>query len=197
QTVIFSGQAGGGGRGGGGGGGGALNLGGGALNLGAIGATGPRRVLTDSQGQFAFRDLAKATYTFSVTLPGYTGGAYGQKRPNGASRSLDLDEGEKVGDVTLRVWKFGSISGMLVDEAGEPAVGVQVRALRQSIVSGRPHWTIASSTATDDRGVYRIGSLAAADYVISVPTTITTYPSSTTDTLAAGSPIMITNGASN
>lgn len=136
----------------------------------------PRRVITDGQGQFTFRDLPKGNFTFIVTAPGYTGGGFGQKLPGGPTRPFELAEGEKIGDVNLRVWKMASISGTLVDEAGEPAVGMSVRAMRQSIVAGKRKLTMSQTTSTDDRGMYRIGSLIPGEYVIVVPNSVTTMP---------------------
>jgi hypothetical protein len=66
----------------------------------------------------------------------------------------------------------------VLDEAGEPVVGVEVRALRRTFVSGRPRLASAAAATgtTDDRGVYRLTTLTPGDYVVVVPSTQTTFP---------------------
>ena len=71
-----------------------------------------------------------------ATKDGYAPGTYGQRRASGPSQLLSLAEGERRTDVTLRVWKYGVIAGTVVDEAGEPVVGVAVRALIKDVVAG-------------------------------------------------------------
>lgn len=155
----------------------------------------PRRVMTDGQGQFTFHDLPKGNFTFIVTAPGYTGGGFGQKLPGGPTRPFELAEGEKVGDVNLRVWKMASISGTLVDEAGEPAVGMTVRAMRQSIVGGKRKLTMSQTGSTDDRGMYRLANLIPGEYVIVVPNSTTTMPATGAAGGGAGDRVMLNGQA--
>ena len=152
-------------------------------NAAALGSN--HQVMTDAQGHFVFRDLPRGTYTFIVSLPGFTGGGYGQKRPTGPTRGLDLADGEKVGDVVLKLWKFASIAGVVLDEAGEPAVGLTIRALRRTLLGGVARLVPTGMVGvTDDRGMYRIGSLTPGDYVVVVPTTAVTMPVSVADEVA-------------
>jgi hypothetical protein len=134
----------------------------------------PPRVLTDSQGRFAFRQVPRGNYSLMASKSGYASGMYGQVRPNGPSRPLQLDDGEKVTDIALRIFKLAVMSGRVVDEAAEPVVGVTVRAFRRTLVSGRRVLTQAAQAQTDDRGEYRLPNLLPAEYVVSVPMTSTT-----------------------
>jgi hypothetical protein len=59
------------------------------VNPGANAAL-PPRVLSDGDGRFAFNNLPKGSYNFTVTKSGYVDGAYGRLRPSGSSQSLDL-----------------------------------------------------------------------------------------------------------
>jgi hypothetical protein len=95
----------------------------------------PPRVLTNSEGRFAFRGLSRGNYAVGAAKAGYAAGAYGRSRPNGPTRPVQLDDGEHMGDFTIRVFKFASITGSVIDEAGEPVVGASVRAYRRTLVA--------------------------------------------------------------
>jgi protocatechuate 3,4-dioxygenase beta subunit len=145
------------------------------LSLAGPGSTMPR-LMTDTEGRFVFRNLPKGSFNLTAVKPGYVDGAYGRLRPNGASQSLDLGEGERVNDLTIRVFRFATISGSVSDQTGDPAVAVQVRAYRRSLSGARRLLTAAGTAVTDDRGVYRIFNLIPGEYVISVPSVLASVP---------------------
>jgi hypothetical protein len=131
----------------------------------------PVRVLTDSDGRYAFRDVPKGGFSITASKPGYSDGAYGRLRPNGPSQSLQLTDGQRVTDVTLPLWKLGTIAGTVFDDSGEPVVGAPVRVLERTVVAGKRQLQVSASSTTDDRGMYRIGSLVPGEYVVVVPMT--------------------------
>jgi hypothetical protein len=141
------------------------------------------RVMADGEGRFFFAELPPGDYYVRATKEGYAGAVYGQQRPSGPTRLLTLAEGERRTDVKLSVWKYSAIAGTVVDEAGEPVIGVKVYALSREFLAGRPRfgkmitqpWTVPTAT-TDDRGMFRISALTPADYAIAVPSTQTTVP---------------------
>jgi uncharacterized protein (DUF2141 family) len=79
------------------------------------------------------------------------------------------------------MWKGASISGTVVDEAGEPAIGVGVRSFRRTVTNGRTRLQIYGSGTTDDRGVYRISSLMPGEYFVGIISASTTMPASTAE----------------
>lgn len=129
----------------------------------------PVRVQADADGRFAFRALPEGAFSLSATRPGYVDGAAGRTRPGGPSRAVALTREQRTSDVEIPMWRHAAITGVVLDEQNEPLVGVQVRVLRQTFSSGRPRLTPGASDITDDRGVYRIGSLEAGDYLVAVP----------------------------
>ena len=154
-----------------------------SLDGGAVGPAGPGRsvprALTSSSGQFVFRKVPKGTYQLRATRAGYADGSYGQRRPGGVSGSLKLEDAQRVGDAVILIWKHATISGSVVDEAGEPLIGVQIRAFQRRFTGGRNRLTPAGTTTTDDRGLYRLASLVPGDYLVafvwreaSVPTAV-------------------------
>lgn len=149
--------------------------GGGPVSIG--GASQNPRVLTDSDGHFVFQNVPKGTYNFTATKPGYVDGAYGRLRPGGSSQSIDLDEGERRGDIKVRVFRYAAISGTVTDETGEPVVGMTVRAFRRNLAAGhRLLSPTGVSAQTDDRGVYRLGTLSPGEYVVGAPVVQSSTP---------------------
>jgi len=136
------------------------------------------RLLTDTEGRFVFLDLPKGTYTIAATKAGYSDGAYGRRRPSGLTQTLTLADGERIGDLKIPIWKYGALTGTIRDEAGDPMVLAPVRVLTRTIVAGKRKLTPGVITRTDDRGVYRIGSLAPGEYVVAVPSTQASAPES-------------------
>ena len=148
---------------------------------GTIAGVNNTEILTDAEGRFVFLDLRKGTYTITATKAGYADGAYGRRRPGGLTQTLSLADAERIGDLKIPIWKHAAITGTIRDEAGEPMVDLPVRVLMPAFVAGKLKLTPGAIARTDDRGVYRIGSLAPGDYVVVVPSTQTTAPQSIVD----------------
>jgi hypothetical protein len=156
--------------------------GGGFVVTGPGPGNAPTSVLTGGDGRFVFSKVPAGRADFAVTATGYTGGAYHQLRPDGSGQSLDIADGQRLTDVTLKMWKDGAISGRITDEAGDAVVGAGVQVLRRSPVAGQ--WTpilSALTHQTDDRGTYRVSGLLPGDYLVEVPLTRVTTLLSTLD----------------
>ena len=95
------------------------------------------RVMADSEGRYFFSELPAGEYYIGAEKDGYGGGAYGQRRAVGQEPALPLGEGERRTDAKLTLWKYAVIAGTVVDEAGEPVVGVSVQALVKDFLGGR------------------------------------------------------------
>jgi hypothetical protein len=143
------------------------------------------RVMADAEGRFFFAELPAGDYFVEATKEGYSRGAYGQRLPWGQSARLSLGEGERLTAIELRVWKYAVIGGTVVDEAGEPVVGIAVRALVRDVFAGRTRYgnmevipELVPAVITDDRGMFRLSQLSPGTYVVVVPSTQTTVPAS-------------------
>jgi Carboxypeptidase regulatory-like domain len=139
--------------------------------------------LTTADGRFLFRDLRKGTYFITASKPGYLAGAHGARRPGVSSAPIDLDDGEHVTDALVPVWKWGTLSGTVTDEAGEPVVGLEVRAYRRGIASGRRQFSASVLGSTDDRGEYRISNLMPGEYVVAAVGMQSSLPMAVAETL--------------
>lgn len=139
------------------------------------------RQLTDERGRFAFVQLpGDTTYTVSATKFGYLDGGYGRDAmPTDPLRSIPLKASEWIPNIKVAIWKPGAISGVVRDEAGEPVVGVVVRALKRVRIQGRDEFVAGPVTRTDDRGRYRIHTLPPGRYVVQVPSVQASIPAST------------------
>ena len=142
---------------------------GGALVTLSISGTTPLRALADGQGRFAFRDLPKGRYNLTATRAGYVDGAYGRMRPSGPTLPLELTDGERASGISISIWKYAAIAGLVVDDQGDPLVNAPVRTLRRSVVGGQWRLTPGPQDMTDDRGTYRISMLEPGEYVVVVP----------------------------
>lgn len=127
-----------------------------------------RITTTDDRGNFEFKDVPAGEFTLRASKPGYLEAILGQKRP-GSGRPgtpLSVKDGQRLEKVELAIPKGGVLTGVISDDVGEPAFGVQVRAMRYAFRNGERTLVSAGSTTTDDRGMYRIPTLVPGEYVV-------------------------------
>lgn len=139
-------------------------------------------VITDAEGRFIFHSLAQGYYRLQAHKAGLIPAEYGQRWPDGPFQQLYVSPGQPVTEAAIRMWKPAAIGGVVLDDADEPAVGVQVRALQVTISAGRRLLRPASpmgDVLTDDRGAYRIGNLPPGRYYLMVPSTVESAATST------------------
>ena len=133
----------------------------------------PQRVQVDADGRFVFRGLPGGDLHVMAAKAGYVGGLAGQRLPNGPARPVQLTDGERLADLTLRLWKGGAIGGTVLDEMGEPVVGIKVMLAERRLLNGKRRITRGehSEAVTDDRGMYRFGTVAPGEYFVMTRTT--------------------------
>ena len=142
---------------------------------------GTETVASAGNGRFVFRGLPVAYYSVRAKAAGYVDTAFGLRGPAG-SAPVEIREGQTSARVTLRLLKQAVVTGVVLDEAGEPVIGANVRAYRRSISRlGRPSFDPVDRATTDDRGMYRLAGLSPGEYLVFVPQSQSTSPAAAAD----------------
>ena len=122
---------------------------------------------TDNEGRFEIKDLVAGRYSLTVQKAGYVTAMYGQKRPNEPGTPIDLADGQIAEKLAFNLSRGGVISGVIVDDGGEPIAGTMVQVMRFQFMGGQRRLMGANSDQTDDRGAFRIYGLAPGEYFVS------------------------------
>jgi hypothetical protein len=122
--------------------------------------------LTGADGGFHIENIAPGRYYMFVERTGYQEIDKHHRRTEG--RVLTLSAGQELKDIVIRLQAAAVVEGRVTDEDGDPMPDAQVAVLRQSFVLGRSHWEQVGAERTNDLGEYRIPSLAAGNYFVSV-----------------------------
>ena len=140
------------------------------------------RMVTDPKGRFLFSGLAPSTkYYIRAARVGYAPARFGSSGPGIPSSLSDIEirttddivtiavaADQWISDLQIPLWRLGSITGRVVDERGEPLVGVAVRGFCTAWVAGHARLVGTDVATTDDRGEYRLANLMPGKYVASV-----------------------------
>jgi hypothetical protein len=123
-----------------------------------------RPTSTDDQGRFLIENLKPGVYTITPAVPGYVVAP-------AADESSQPSKYYRPGDILdIRMIRGGVITGRVTTPAGQPIVGVRVRAHRvkdlKSRSVGQDSSELEREWKTDDRGQYRIYGLHPGTYVV-------------------------------
>jgi protocatechuate 3,4-dioxygenase beta subunit len=141
-----------------------------------------RMATTDGDGRFDVEKIVAGTLLVSVAKQGYLqvesgqtvrlfqmGRAVTSPSPTDPQfgRRLELAADERR-SVDLQLARWGTVSGTITDEYGDPMQGVAVEVLHVDYEAGRRRLVFAgASRVTDDLGRYRLHGLAPGRYVLS------------------------------
>ena len=101
----------------------------------------------------------------NVSKSGYVSLAWGQRRPASGGRRIPLADGD-AREIAIDLPRAGVITGMVVNDRGEPVIGTGVVAARVLSLGGGRTARSIGGTATDDRGIYRFHSLQPGQYIV-------------------------------
>jgi uncharacterized protein (DUF2141 family) len=127
---------------------------------------GGRSVITDDNGRFAFQALPAGRYTMTASKAGFVDLTFGARRPGRQGTPIQLAEGQHIERANIALPRGSVLTGVVVDEHGEPAAGTQVRALRYVMRTGEKTLQQVGQDTADDRGIYRIYQLQPGEYVV-------------------------------
>ena len=125
-------------------------------------------VFSDDLGRFEFSGLAAGRYTLTAEKTGFVKTRYGSKSELDVPQPIDVAVAAAVEGLQISMPKGAAISGVIVDELGDPVVAGTVSAgvLQAAGLSSRI--VTVRTSSTNDRGEFRIGGLAAGRYYVSV-----------------------------
>ena len=143
----------------------------------------PLTVRTSSEGLFELA-ARSGTYGLRAHRQGYMSGGYGQVQAGAPMRDVRIEAGRDVSNLTIRLWKLGTIAGRVSDERGEPVTDIRVRALRRTFAGGQARYATEGWVNTDDMGSYRLPDLSPGEYLIAVTSTTITTPFRTAEAVS-------------
>ena len=132
--------------------------------------TGPAtdaRLPTDADGSYVIPNLRPGPYMVSAARDGYESREYGQQVTGESGKPVPARAGAVTDGIDIVLPRGAALSGVIVDEHGEPLQGVGVRALRVEYSAGRlSAVAVGAERRTDDRGSYRLWGLQAGTYIV-------------------------------
>jgi hypothetical protein len=126
-----------------------------------------RLATTGSDGRFVIRDIPPGEYRLYATRSnGHIPGEYGQRSASGAGVPFTIAAGQRMTGVSLTMTPTASITGRVVDAAGEPSGYAHVQALKAVYRDGRRTLTVMQLVQADERGAYRLFWLPPGEYYV-------------------------------
>jgi len=119
-----------------------------------------RTARTDSSGMFAFPPVPAGAYLVSASRQYSVPAYYGQKRWNSAGLPVVVEANDSL-TLSIRMHRFGVITGRVLDENDVGILGHEVLAYRDT----KPVEVVARAT-TDDYGRYRLYGLIPGTYLV-------------------------------
>jgi hypothetical protein len=123
---------------------------------------------TDNVGKFQLTEVDEGSYRIFAARNGFARQEYGQRSFNRPGTVMNVRAGQQVTDVSFRLVPAGTISGRVLDSAGEPLPGITVQVLRSTYdATGKRTLQPAGSARTNDLGEYRIYWINPGRYFVS------------------------------
>lgn len=120
----------------------------------------------DDEGHFLLRDIPKGTYNLTAERDGFLTSAQPLTSGLRMPPAFELKSGEVISDITFRLRPWAVLSGRIRYDDGEFGVGVRVQVYRTDHIRGRSAYSLAATTAANDRGEYRIYGLVPGAYLV-------------------------------
>ncbi len=157
-----------------------------------------KKVVTDDAGRFVFTKLPSGTYSISVSGNGFAVTSFGSGAPRAIS--LDINDGDRIDRGDLVLPSGAEISGVILDERGNPLKGATVSAWRTTYTApGEPRLSFEGQALSDETGDYRIVGLKPGTYFVDAKANAsiapTFFPASANADMASPVTVTATAGA--
>jgi hypothetical protein len=120
----------------------------------------------DANGRFSFAYLPPGRYQLRAMKDGYHGAVYGATTSRRPPAIIQLAAGQFRNDFTFRLHRMNSITGVVLDEDGEPLAGVQVTVMTSGFVRQKRRLLPGPGVMTDAVGHYRLSGIAPGRYAV-------------------------------
>jgi hypothetical protein len=118
--------------------------------------------VTDAAGRFRFDQVPAGTWRLKAEKPGFAEGHYPLK-----TGSLRVTAGQEMAHIDIRLVPYGTLSGRVLDEDGEPFPTAMVSALSYSFVSGHRRLMPVDAAQTNNRGEFSLARIPPGHYFLS------------------------------
>lgn len=133
---------------------------------------GGRSAMTDADGKYVVEKLPAGRYTLYFSKSGFAGTPYGARRGSQPGKPIDLAAGQKLEKIDIALSRGGVIAGRVFDEFGEPVVDARVQVMQYRWMNGRRRLAnMGRWGQTNDRGEFRVWSLAPGEYYVAAVST--------------------------
>jgi 5-hydroxyisourate hydrolase-like protein (transthyretin family) len=123
-------------------------------------------VVTTKNGGFSFAGLAAGSYTLTAQARGYLSQAFNQHEQSWSY--VVVGTNRDTSNLVFRLTRASTISGVVVDEAGEPVRDAQISLYLDQAFAGVEQTRLHGQSGTDDQGAFRFNNLVAGRYFIAV-----------------------------
>ena len=125
----------------------------------------------DTNGQFEFTGVPAARVQVTAARAGYFD--YDNLWNGEPEEPMwqPVGAGQRIQGVRIALYRGGVVTGRVLDEFGEPAVGVEIEVLRREPGEGDGSGSVRATSSpitptTDDTGTFRVWGLAPGDYLV-------------------------------
>ncbi len=123
-------------------------------------------VPTDANGKFHLEADA-GEYDLTAKRAGFVDGSYQPEGKYDVDGRLRLQAGDELSKVEIRMTPFGSISGRVIDEDGDPVTNSMVLAVKLDYSTGHRQTSPVDYAQTTGKGEYHLDKLPPGRYFIS------------------------------
>jgi hypothetical protein len=127
---------------------------------------GDYTAISGTDGVFRVEGILPGRYRLFAERTGFL--EFEKRHPRSEGRVLTLGEGQELKGLQIRLQAAALVRGRVTDEDGDPLLNAQVSVMRQTFAAGHNRFEQVGSERTNDLGEYRIASLPAGNYFVSV-----------------------------
>jgi len=133
----------------------------------AASASTPLKFVTETRGLFLFENLAPGRYVLFAECEGFARQAFGSRGNPLAGITLSLAAGQEMNDLPFDLIPGSTISGKILDAAGNSVPKAGVLALQPIYQRGSKEYIPLNSAVADENGEYKLTGLSAGSYNLS------------------------------